>query len=429
MSATAQAVDAGVERSQVAIEAELQRILNSEFFSGSKRSQDFLRHIVEVALSGRTDDLKERILGVELFGRAPAYDTGEDSIVRGKARDVRRRLAQYNLQRRADQIVRIEVPVGSYVPEFHWLAEIAAEQPPKRRSRVRTAAIAAGLVLVIAMSALFGLHRPPDDPLRAFWKPVIDQPSPVMVCIGHPVVYLLSKRVHEQFRLKRAQEVALQSSHSDEPTLGQNTVSPPDQYQVPFSPKDIVGGDIIPVPDQFLGVGDAHASFQLASTLRAMQKATFLRVGNDVSFSELRSSPLILVGAFSNRWTLKMTSDLRFAFEYDGVQGKKVVADHKTPGRIWSPSSMTQVGKVPEDYAIVSRLLNSKSGQMIISAAGITQYGSQAAGEFLTNSALIQQALKDAPQNWERMNMQFVLKTKVIGLAPGPPEVIAKHFW
>jgi hypothetical protein len=86
-------------------------------------------------------------------------------------------------------------------------------------------------------------------------------------------------------------------------------------------------------------------------------------------------------------------------------------------------------GKVSEDYAIVSRIFHSESGGVLILAAGITQYGSQAAGEFLTDRRLLGQALRKAPKNWQRMNMQAVLKTKILGSAPGPAEVIATHFW
>src|SRR5580704_8800548 len=104
------------------IDAELNCVLESEFFRGSKRSCLFLRHVVAIARSGRVEELKERTLGVELFGREPSYDTGEDAIVRVKANEIRRRLAQYNMTAGPGQKVRIELPPGSYVPQFHWVA-------------------------------------------------------------------------------------------------------------------------------------------------------------------------------------------------------------------------------------------------------------------------------------------------------------------
>src|SRR6266849_4063392 len=73
----------------------LRQVLESPAFRGSRRCQQFLHHIVEKALGSHYDELKERTLGVELFGRSPAYDTGEDAIVRVTACDVRKRLLQF----------------------------------------------------------------------------------------------------------------------------------------------------------------------------------------------------------------------------------------------------------------------------------------------------------------------------------------------
>ena len=67
----------------------------SAAFRGSHRSAQFLKHIVEQSIAGRFESLKERAIGIELFGRAPSYDTGEDAIVRVTASDVRKRLLQH----------------------------------------------------------------------------------------------------------------------------------------------------------------------------------------------------------------------------------------------------------------------------------------------------------------------------------------------
>jgi TolB-like protein len=96
----------------------LQQILDSHAFSGSKRTQDFLRLIVEHALAGEVDSLRERMIGAEMFGRPIDYDTGSDSVVRVKATEVRKRLAQYYLETDEKTGVRIELPSGSYVPRF-----------------------------------------------------------------------------------------------------------------------------------------------------------------------------------------------------------------------------------------------------------------------------------------------------------------------
>src|SRR5271166_323740 len=99
----------------------LERVLASKAFAGSQRSQDFLRLILEHALAGHKDNLRERMIGAEMFGRPIDYDTANDAVVRVKANEVRRRLAQYYAEEGTEQDpVWIDLPTGTYVPEFRW---------------------------------------------------------------------------------------------------------------------------------------------------------------------------------------------------------------------------------------------------------------------------------------------------------------------
>ena len=98
----------------------LKDVFESKAFAGSKRAQDFLQLIVEHALAGRLDSLRERMIGAEMFGRSIDYDTANDAVVRVKATEVRRKLAQYYHETTKPPLVRIELPSGSYVPKFHW---------------------------------------------------------------------------------------------------------------------------------------------------------------------------------------------------------------------------------------------------------------------------------------------------------------------
>ena len=98
----------------------LELVISSDAFAGSKRCQDFLRLVVERALAGELDALSERIIGVEMFGRPADYDTSNDAIVSVRATEVRKRLAQYYREAVITPVVRIELPPGSYIPEFHW---------------------------------------------------------------------------------------------------------------------------------------------------------------------------------------------------------------------------------------------------------------------------------------------------------------------
>jgi TolB-like protein len=108
----------------------LEEIKASHAFAGSRRTQDFLQLIVEHALEGEVDNLRERMIGVEMFGRPVDYDTGNDSVVRVKATEVRKKLAEFYLEAGGTPPVRIELPRGSYVPRFLFDSPQAALPAP-----------------------------------------------------------------------------------------------------------------------------------------------------------------------------------------------------------------------------------------------------------------------------------------------------------
>jgi TolB-like protein/Tfp pilus assembly protein PilF len=105
----------------LSVRRHLNKVLTSHAFAGSKRTQDFLRLIVGHALEGDVENLRERMIGAELFGRPVGYDTGSDSVVRVRASEARKKLAQYYSESKEEKsALHIELPSGSYVPRFHF---------------------------------------------------------------------------------------------------------------------------------------------------------------------------------------------------------------------------------------------------------------------------------------------------------------------
>src|SRR5580698_1105382 len=124
-----------------AVLRELESILSSPFFRTSNRSKQFLSYVVQHTLEGSHEPLKERTIGAKLFQRPAGYSTGDDPVVRVQAGEVRRRLEQYHHAALSQSPVRIELPVGSYAPEFRWTTpqldepvsgERTAQEPSKR---------------------------------------------------------------------------------------------------------------------------------------------------------------------------------------------------------------------------------------------------------------------------------------------------------
>jgi hypothetical protein len=78
---------------------------------------------------------------------------------------------------------------------------------------------------------------------------------------------------------------------------------------------------------------------------------------------------------------------------------------------------------------VISRVFESNTGKIIVLAAGLSHYGTQMAGEILTNPAYLSKALDNAPSDWPRRNMQLVLRVQVFGDTAGPPTLVASSFW
>src|ERR1700692_4572704 len=83
------------DQEKAEIQLQLNRLLGNIHFSQSKRFPTFLRFVIQEELEAPGDQLKERTLGVEVFGRDAGYDTTSDPIVRVTAAEIRKRIAQY----------------------------------------------------------------------------------------------------------------------------------------------------------------------------------------------------------------------------------------------------------------------------------------------------------------------------------------------
>ncbi len=100
------------------IRAQLDLLIRDEVFRSSKRSVAFLKYVVEMTLNGSADQIKERTIGVEVFGRHPSYDTNLDHIVRTAATELRKKLATYYVNEKHRSELRMGLIPGSYIPRF-----------------------------------------------------------------------------------------------------------------------------------------------------------------------------------------------------------------------------------------------------------------------------------------------------------------------
>jgi hypothetical protein len=177
-----------------------------------------------------------------------------------------------------------------------------------------------------------------------------------------------------------------------------------------------------------LALADVITLTRTAAALEARHKAFRVVPASEATFAQLREGPIVLIGAFDNIWTLRVTQKLRFGFE--SKDGVALIVDRKSQTKTtWATAWDLPYQKLSRDYAIVARIHDSTTGQPVIIAAGISEEGTEAAGEILYNPVYLNSLLANAPANWEKMNMEAVIETQVIEGHSGPPNVLAVETW
>lgn len=431
-------------RDPAAVQQALDEVLSSTFFRNTHQCQNLLRYIVKHTLSGEDHLLRERVIGAEVFGRRPDYEPGEDPVVRLRAAEVRKRLAQFYQSAGETGALHIEIPAGSYKAAFSEgeeakalhrrhapvLAPETVEPAPPRivspapheltpsstevlppvvpRSRRRIYLAAAFLLAVILIpAAILFTHWDSAETRRfhTFWAPWTNSSSPVILAIGSNAVYRLSDGLADQYARTHGLE-----THGKE-------------FFVPFAPTDTIhGADLVPAETSFVALGDVAAVSHLVANITRQNQRFQERFPNDISFAELRNNPSLLVGGFNNPMTIELTKKLRFV-----LRARNEIDDTQDHTRRWVLNA-SQDSHDTEDYAIVTRIAHSTDAPML-SVAGMGQYGTLAAADFICNPAAISDMARNLPPHWESQNLQFILHVKVVDFKVAGTEVVATHLW
>ena len=377
-----------------AVRAALNRVLQSQEFRSSHRSQDFLKYVVERTLDGQGESLKERTIGIDVFGRPASYDPSDDATVRVKAGEVRKRLVLYYANEGQREDVKIDLPAGTYVPEFHRVdvvaapSEIKAAPPEQPGSWLRPVLLI--LVLVLLAGGGLGLWlnlRTPRTTLDEFWAPVLKGSTPVLLSAAFVPVYGVDPKMAPER---------------------------PTRFE-----------DFVLLTDQFVGGGDLLGLVRITGMLDRMKRPYRVKIGSDVSFQDLRSAPAVLVGYSYTRWR-EISKQLRFFIDAEGRP--RMVTDNGKP-TAWALPDLPPDRRTNEDYAIVTRVFHPDTQTMLVEVAGITQYGTEAGADFITTPESLAEALRKAPSGWQNKNLQFVLHVKVIAGTPTSPAVVGTYFW
>jgi hypothetical protein len=418
-----------------AILLELQEVLASPHFCNSKRYPALLKYIVENTLAGKSDMLKERTLGVEVFDRSPSYDTNTDTVVRYTAGEVRKRLSLYYHELGREAAIQISLPAGSYIPEFlHSQGEaeeegagfsearvadvlrdsidltqesdtnlplaladsglrvgVKAEVKPETGLRHSQAAIKrrrwltlAALLAIAVVAGLVWRSRTaqPRTALDNFWTAIVRDQPVVMVCTGGSVF--------------------AQNNFSGVTTAGRDIDYP------------------------FISIQSASAIAQLSGLLERRGATAQLRSSATTPLTELREHPVILLGGYNNQWTLRLLQPLRFHFSSEAVAAS--IVDEAKPGVRWERDHSLPYSSA-DDYALVARFRDSTTDGWVVALAGVGRNGTEAAAQFVTSPHYMQMLRDQVGSDFSNQNVEVVLKVNVIDGKTGAPSILAMHAW
>lgn len=405
----------------------LKEIIEGPAFKGSHRSAQFLTYVIEQSIAGRFDLLKERLIGVELFGRDPSYDTGEDAIVRVTASDVRKRLLQHYGRNGTACEFRLNLPSGSYIPEITQDSDVKGNS---------TGAIeTAHLPEPVPQNSI---PDQPDSPTNPKEQLVETLPS-----VQHVEASPVPKRGTRRWVLIGCLIAALGLAfggilwNKSSPRL--TASSPILPWSALFSSlhathlitsdpnivvvQEITGSDLsvsdyanhqyIPEPnkltpeqirfshtvlwgDDSAAAVDPPISASIAAIAEANSRKIDVRAARGIQLADLKSDDnfIFLGSPRSNPWSALFSNELDFRFIFDKATNQEIIHNvHPRPGEMaeYVPTAMGWA--TGQSYAIIAFIQNLDQNGQVLLLAGANGEGTEAVGRFVTDPVRFSDAL------------------------------------
>jgi hypothetical protein len=427
--------------------------VQGDAFRASPRSQQFLRYVVDKAIHGDFDSLKERVIGVELFHRPPSFDTGEDSIVRVTASDVRKRLLQHYGRYGDGAEVRLAIPSGSYIPEITWsphpeshpkaaafaqapsseelkphpIPQVAGPQvqpAPSIPPQPRFWMFAIPIVLVFsAMSFWLGVrtHRPDTTGAQA-----LALPWSALLRPGHTL-----QIVDSDPDFAGDQDITHHSATLSDYANGRYIpeASPISPELRSFAQKYLQGNDIPAI--------DLPIATRIEALARQASKEVRIRSSRSLRLSDFHTDDdFVLLGSpLSNPWSDLFTDQLDFRFKYvndSSLQAIENIHPQSNELSLYSPEGSGFLLSGPAtgtSYGILAVVANPNQSGQVLLLAGTGAESTEAAGHLATNFSDLAAALKKCPASPDGTPLHFeiLLRIRQMAGSPSSSEVMACH--
>jgi hypothetical protein len=426
------------------LQQHLKEVVEGAAFRGSQRSRQFLTYVLEQTIAGRCADLKERTIGVDLFGRLPAYDTGEDAIVRVTASDVRKRLLAHYVKSGSTSEFRINLPSGHYIPEILRDASIASPNISALGMPEDSVAIAeplttpfldhattanpqmkwwrrsakwmafALLLLGLNLAAWLAISRFVVSPAPVLpWSAIFQKQHPVLLITSDPNIAEIQGLTGSPVTVSDyANQVYVPQSKSLSPEI------------VNFA-RDILRGDKAANVDTSIVANVAELAEASASKIN-------IRGARDLRFSDLDTdNSFIFMGSpLTNPWTNLFSDQLDFKFVPDKSSRQEIIQNvHPHTGELKFYVPTAKGLATGESYAIISFVGNPDHAGQVLILAGANAEGTRATGELITNLHAMPTALKRCGISAQGpvRHFQLLLRLSTMAGSPRHFDIMACH--
>lgn len=418
-----------------------QRVVAGPHFARSPLLSKFLLFVVAETLEGRADEITEHQIGVQVFDRPADYRTLEDNIVRNYARQLRKRLAEYFADQGSSEPVRIDIPVGGYVPVFVNIAEghvaedaldmpvhasgpapsaagyALAEAPARAKWRVRLLFALLGTVYSAALVAVtwyaatrIRAAEQPAEPAQALWAALFSGPANCYVVPSDAGFNLLEDLARRPFPL--AEYIA--GSYQEAPLAGVDV----------HSEEDLRSQQLTPFID-----------LQIASALARVREEdperVFIRFPRDLRLDDLKNANAVIIGSVSsNPWAAVAEANANFRIvDRPGMQGAAIMNMKPLPGEASSYASHWNE-PAHETFALIGFLPNLSGNGHILLLEGLDVAGTQAAAEMLLHPSAIAPILKRASRaDGSLRSFEVLLRSTSIESNATGTQVIASRIY
>jgi hypothetical protein len=390
---------ASQEPSKAEVRETMRRILASRHFVNAPTKQRFLRLICESYLNGRASELNEYMIGCELYDRDESYNPALDPIVRVGAHGLRKRLEAYYKGEGQDDEIILEIPHGSYAPNFirraapQEVPEPAKEAPDASGLRAFIEKYSKTLLNLLVLSLMVititlaysntqlrrqskasAQSREAPDVFKPAWGTFLKDGNPALLVLGNPSVYRFWHPTDPTSLSKMRVDLSLEEARVMGDTLGRERLvvnnSPSPQLMLSY--------------DEYACLGETIGLYRLTGLFNKMGKNLTLKQSRRLVAEDLKNHDAILLGS---NWVKEWVGNTPIRKCFTSGPAASISDQNLLPGdeREYVAKYDEETGKLIEDFALIVVKPGITERKTVMIVAGTRSEGTQAAVEFLTD--------------------------------------------